>query len=161
MKVIIVTGCVATGKTTLSKKIAARLKFHYIDVNELIKEHNLAEGYDKKREASIIDTKKLNKILINIISNLKESLVIDSHLSHYMDKKYVDLCIVTKCNLKELKKRLEKRNYSKEKIRENLDADIFDVCLNEAKEEGHNVLVVETDKKMDWEELPDKIKNSL
>jgi broad-specificity NMP kinase len=46
--------------------------------------------------------------------------------------------------LKKLKKRLEKRNYSKSKIRENLDAEIFDVCLVEAKEKGHKIKVIET-----------------
>ncbi|MBI5073371.1 AAA family ATPase, partial [Candidatus Woesearchaeota archaeon] len=71
-------------------------------------------------------------------------LVIDSHVSHYLPKKYVDLCIVTKTNLKKLKKRLQKRNYSKAKIRENMDCEIFDVCLIEAQEAGHRVKVVET-----------------
>ena len=69
-------------------------------------------------------------------------LVIDSHLSHYLPARYVDLCIVTKTDLKKLKKRLEKRGYSAAKVRENMDAEIFDVCLNEAKEEGHKVKVV-------------------
>ena len=44
----------------------------------------------------------------------------------------------------DLKKRLEKRGYSKQKIRENMDAEIFDVCLNEAKEEGHKIKIVRT-----------------
>ena len=88
----------------------------------------------------------MNKILIEIIEKSKKDLVIDSHLSHYLPKKYVDLCVVTKCDLKVLKKRLEKRKYSKEKIRENLDVEIFDICLNEAKEKGHKVKVVDTSK---------------
>ena len=81
-----------------------------------------------------------------MISKSKKLLVIDSHLSHYLPKKYVKLCVVTKCDLKVLKKRLEKRKYSKGKVRENLDAEIFDVCLNEAKELGHKVKVVDTTK---------------
>ena len=62
-----------------------------------------------------------------------------------MPRKYVDKCIITKCDLKELEKRLQKRKYSKEKIRENLDAEIFDTCRVEALEAGHNVEVVNTD----------------
>ena len=68
-------------------------------------------------------------------------------MSHYLPKKYVDLCIVTKCGLKKLKKRLEKRKYNKKKIRENLDCEIFDICLNEAMEKGHKVKIVDTSKK--------------
>ena len=36
--------------------------------------------------------------------------------------------------------------YSKSKIRENLDAEIFDICLNEAKEKGHSTFVIDTTK---------------
>jgi adenylate kinase len=143
--VIIVTGSPGTGKTTYAKKLAKELKYKYFDVNKIISEKKLSSGYDKKRKCKIIDTAKLNKVLISMIKKDK-NLVIDSHLSHYLPKKYVDKCIVTKCDLKQLEKRLKKRKYSKEKIRENLDAEIFDVCLEEAKENKHNVEVVYTDK---------------
>lgn len=143
--VIIVTGSPGTGKTTYAKKLAKELKYKYINVNKVISGNKLDDWYDKERKCKIIDTKKLNKALIEIIKK-DNKLIIDSHLSHYLPKKYVDKCIVTKCDLKELEKRLKKRKYSKEKIRENIDAEIFDVCLEEAKENKHNVEVVYTDK---------------
>ncbi len=145
--ITIITGTPCTGKTTIAKRLARQKNAEYIDVTKLIKEKKLASGYDKKRKCYIVDIKRLNTALIKIINEArkaKESLVIDSHLSHYLPPKYVDLCIVTKCDIKELKKRLEKRNYSKAKVRENLDAEIFDICLVEAKECGHKVKVVDT-----------------
>jgi len=81
------------------------------------------------------------------LANKNNNIIIDSHLSHYLPKKYVDLCIVIKCDIKELKKRLEKRKYSKIKIRENLDSEIFDICLVEAKENKHKIIIVDTTKK--------------
>lgn len=145
MKVIIVTGSVCSGKTTLAKRIAKEKNAKYIDVNKVIIKHKeVVKGYDKKGKCKIIDVQKLNKILIEIIRKSKKDLVIDSHMSHYLPKKYIDLCIVTKCDLKVLKRRLERRGYSKEKIRENLDAEIFDVCLNEAKEMGHKIKIIKT-----------------
>lgn len=141
MKAIIITGSVGTGKTTLAKKIAKEKNSVYIDVNKIIKENKLSEGFDKKRNCEIIDTEKLNKILIEKIKSSKKQLIIDSHLSHYLPKKYVERCIVCKCDLKKLKKRLQKRKYSKEKIEENLQAEILDVCLNEAKEIGHKIII--------------------
>jgi len=148
--ITIVTGTPCTGKTTVAKRLAREKHAKYIDVNKVIKEKRLAGGYDRKRKCYIVDIKKLNFALIKIIKEArksKENLVIDSHLSHYLPKNYVNLCIITKCGLKELKKRLEKRNYSKAKVRENLDAEIFDVCLVEAKEFGHKIRVVDSSKR--------------
>jgi adenylate kinase len=154
---IIVSGTPGTGKTTLSKEISSRFNLAYVDVNEIIKENKLSEGFDEKRNCEIIDTDKLNEILIEQIRNSDKLLVIDSHLSHYLPKMYVKLCIITKCDLGELKKRLLKRGYSEDKIRENLDSDIFDVCLTDAQEFGHNVYVVETDKEIDYGSLEKNI----
>ncbi len=179
MKTIIVTGTPGTGKTTLSKRLAQSLNLHYLDVNLMIKKYNLSEGYDKKRETKIIDTKKLNKAIIKEISNYNKNssniktskksaknnlktkkpdgIIIDSHLSHYLPKKYADLCIVAKCNLKILQKRLKKKKYRKDKIRENLDAEIFDICLNEAKENKHILLIVDTTKGIDISKISEKV----
>lgn len=147
MKVIIITGSVGTGKTTLAKRLAKEHRFRRIDVNKLVKEGKLYDSYDRKTKSFFVDTKKLSSFLIKLIKNSKQSLVIDSHLSHYLPRKYVDLCIVTKCDLKVLEKRLKKRKYSKEKIKENLECEIFDVCLNEAREKGYRIRIVDTSKK--------------
>jgi len=150
MKTIIVTGSVGTGKTTLAKKLSKKLNYRYINVNKIIREYNLSESYDKKRKCKIIDIKKLNKALTDKINVFKKSsekgAIIDSHLSHYLPKKCVDLCIVTKCSLKELNKRLKKRKYNKNKIKENLQCEIFDICLNEAKKAKHQIIVIDTSK---------------
>jgi len=140
---IIISGSVGTGKTTIAKKIAKEKKLKYMDVNQIIKDNRLYSYYNKKDKSYVVDIKKLNNYLIKLIKKDKK-IVLDSHLTHYLPKKYVDECIITKCNLKELKKRLEKRNYSREKIRVNLDCEIFDVCLIEALDKGHKVKVVDT-----------------
>ena len=152
MKVIAVSGVPGTGKTTIAKKLARKLNYYYVDVNKLIYKHKLSKGYDKKRKTKIVDIKKLNKILIKELLTLRKSnkktngIIIDSHLSHYLPRKYIDECIVTKCDIKELNKRLKKKEFNKNKIIENLQSEIFDMCYNEALEIGHKVLVVNTTK---------------
>jgi len=143
--IIVVTGTPCTGKTELAKALAKKLEYLYMDVNKVIDGHKLIESYDTKRQASVVDEKKLAKILIDHIKKGK-NIVIDSHLAHYIPKRYVDWCIVTKCDLQTLKKRMEQRKYSLEKIRENLDAEIFDVCLVEAADLGHRIIVLDTTK---------------
>ena len=158
IKTIIVTGTPGTGKTTVAIRLAKLLGHNYVDVNNIIKKEKLNSGYDRKKKCKVVDEKKLSKILVKMIKKSEDGLVIDSHMSHYLPTDVVDVCVVTKCNLKLLKRRLKRRKYGEEKIRDNLDCEIFDVCLNEAKETGHNIVVTETDKKIDYEKLVRKIK---
>lgn len=159
MVVIIVTGTPGTGKTSLALEIAKTLNYEYIDVNDVVKKEKLVESYDKKRKTNVVDEEKLSKALVKLINAKKEAnLVIDSHMSQCIPAKYVDLCVVTKCDLKVLKKRLEKKGYDTEKVRENLDAEIFDVCWTEADEAGHKLLIVDTGRKSP-KELAKLLKN--
>ena len=73
MEVIVVSGTPGTGKTFVSKKIAKKLKFYYLDVNKAVSKYTLLEGYDKKRKTMIVDTKKLNKFLVMFIKNLEDN----------------------------------------------------------------------------------------
>ena len=151
--IIIVTGTPCTGKTTIAKKIATLLKFKYIDINRLIKINKIHDKYDKKSDSLIVDIKKLNKILETLIKKSKQNLIIDSHLSHYLPNKIINLCIVTKCDIKILKKRLKKRKYNEEKIRENLDSEILDICLNEAIENNHKIMIIDTSRRLNYNEI--------
>jgi adenylate kinase len=146
MAIICVSGTPGTGKTTVAKILSSALKHEYVDVTKLIKRERLYDRYDSKHKSYEVDIKKLTLRLAKTIAKNKK-IVIDSHLSHYLPKKYVDFCVVCKCELKELKKRLEKRRYSKAKVRENLDAEIFDVCLNEALENELEVSIMDTSSK--------------
>ena len=146
MKSIVVSGSVGTGKTLVSKKLARKYNLFYFNINDFIKGNKLYDSYDRKRQTFVVDTRKLIPILINAIKKSKRVIIFDSHLSHYIPRKYVKLCIVCKCDLNKLKTRLEKRKYSKDKIRENLDVEIFDVILNEAKEFKHKIKVIDTTK---------------
>lgn len=164
MKTIIITGTPGTGKTTMAKSLAKRLNFLYLDVSRLILKHKLSEGYDKKRRTKIVDIKKLNKCLVHEINSIKtgikkyKGIIIDSHLSHYLPKRYVNLCIVAKCDIKELGRRLRKKGFHKEKIKENIQAEIFDVCHNEALERGHKVIVADTTKVFNIRDIAKKFK---
>jgi len=157
-KVIVVTGTPGTGKTTVAMRLAKKAEWKYVDVNTVISKHKLSEGYDMKKKCRVVDVKKLCRVLLKMAKDSEESVVIDSHLSHYLPSEKIDVCLVTKCNLKLLKQRLKRRKYGEAKVRENLDCEIFDVCYNEAIDAGHNVVAVATDTKVDYEKLIRKIK---
>ncbi|RLE44754.1 hypothetical protein DRJ16_01480 [Candidatus Woesearchaeota archaeon] len=154
--IITITGTPGTGKTTLAKQLASflrkrKIKCKILDLNAFIKKRKIYDYYDQKRHCYVVDETKLRKAVLPILKEAKKKrqcLIIHSHLSHLLHKRYIDLCIVTKCDLKTLLKRLRKRRYSAEKIRENLDAEIFDICRIEAQERGLPILTINTTKSM-------------
>lgn len=148
MKTIVVTGTPGTGKTEIARKIAKKNKYLYVDVKRLIKTFGLNEKFDKKRKSWVVDINKLNKILIGIIRLAKDDkikgIVFDSHLAHYLPNKYVDLCIVTRTDLKKLHRRLKQRKYSKSKIAENMECEIMQIILEEARSKKHKIKIIKT-----------------
>ena len=148
MKTILITGTPGTGKTTLAKKLSLLLGYTYLDVNSYAKKVHLYSRYDKKRQSYVVDEAKLARSLIKVRQKALKTgfrgLIFDSHMSHFLPSKYADLCLVTRCSLKTLEKRLQGKGYSKAKVRENLDAEIFDTCLIEAREMGHKIVVFDT-----------------
>jgi adenylate kinase len=121
--IICISGTPGVGKTTISKKLEKKLKIKVIDVNKLIKKLNLIEGYDKKRNAFIVDENKLKKIKLN------GNFIIDGHLSQFIPN---DLTIVLRLHPKKLRERLEAKKWKKEKIEENVIAEALDIIYVEA-----------------------------
>ncbi len=143
--IICVTGTPGAGKTMLAKRIARQKKLRYVALNDILLRERLCDSYDRRLKSHEVDVKTLRLFLRRLITaarKMGDGLVIDSHLSHEAPALLVDQCVVVKCDLKKLKRRLQQRGYSQRKIRENLDAEILDVCLVEALERGHKVKVV-------------------
>lgn len=140
---IIISGTPGTGKSTLAQALAKKLGYERLNLHNHYK--TISTGYNKKKQAYDIDKQKFITLVRKKLSSAKKGLIIDSHISHLLPGKLVGLCIVLTCsNLKVLQKRLQKRKYSPQKIRENLDAEIFQICLMEALERGHRIQVFDT-----------------
>src|SRR3989344_9325612 len=136
---IVITGSPGVGKSTLANFLVTKLGFDRLDLHHYYK--RISTGYDRSKQSYDIDYKKFEKLVKEKLKESENGLIIDSHISHLLPKKLVGLCIVlTHSDLKNLEKRLKARRYSKQKIRENVDAEIFQVCLIEATEKGHKVI---------------------
>lgn len=145
-KIIAVTGTPGTGKTYIARRLSLLLDYTYLNGSRLVKTANLIEFIDKKRRTSVVDPSKFSRAVLKVSHNSPKPLIVDSHLSHFLPSKSVALCIVLSCNLKTLEKRLIKKGFNKPKIRENLDAEIFDTILTEATEKNHRIIKFDTTK---------------
>lgn len=151
--VIIISGSPGTGKTSVAKLLSKELNYKLIKINEFAKEKNLITGKDKKRNSDIVDTLKLKKE----ISRLKGNFVIEGHLAHFAKG---DFCIILRTNPKELEKRLRNKKWDSSKIKENVEAELIDLILQEALQINKNVYEIDTTNKKP-KEIVKKIKKIL
>jgi adenylate kinase len=128
--IIAITGTPGTGKTSVAQ-ILKEKKFNVIDFNKIANEQKFFLGIDKKRNSKIIDTEKFDSYLNNWI-NKKEISFVEGHLSHLL--KNVDYVILLRMHPEKLKKNLLKKKWLKEKIKENIEAELLDIILCEAIE---------------------------
>ncbi|MEK6809599.1 MAG: adenylate kinase family protein [Nanoarchaeota archaeon] len=157
---IVITGSPGVGKSTLAKFLVKKIKLERLDLHHHYK--RISVGYNHSKQSYDVDYDKFEKLVKEKLQQSKHGLIIDSHISHLLPKKMVDLCIVLICSdLKKLEKRLKARKYSKKKIRENLDAEIFQVCLAEAKEKRHKIIVFDTAKMMDQQKIITEVNKLL
>ena len=132
-KTIFITGTPCTGKTTVSEVLSNRLGCRLIKINDLAIENDFVLGIDEDKGYKIIDIDALNEKVLEIISESVELTIFEGHLSHLCSG--ADKVIVLRVPPEILRTRLEERNYSESKIRENLEAEAMGVCTAEAFDE--------------------------
>ena len=151
MKIIAVTGTPGVGKSTIARLLSKELKYTRIDLSKHYQD--ISVGYNRSKKCYDVDIKKI-QALIQKFATKHQGIIIDSHIAHLLPKKMINMCIVVTCSdLKKLEKRLVKRKYSPKKIRENLDSEIFQICLNEAKEKGHKIAIIANSLKVTKKEI--------
>ncbi|MFT4250134.1 MAG: AAA family ATPase [Candidatus Woesearchaeota archaeon] len=134
--VVIITGTPGTGKTTLASRLAHEEGRAVLSISDVLEQEGLDSEWDAGNQCFLVDVVALSSVLERHAREDPE-LIIDGHLSYEIDPSLVSRCIVCKCELSELKRRLEERGYGEGKVRENLDCEIFDVCFVDALERGH------------------------
>lgn len=136
--IIAISGTPGVGKTAVSKILAKNLGYELISVNVLAKKRGFVIGHDEKTGALIVDEDKLSK------TRLCGNFIVDGHLAHFIPS---DMIIVLRTKPDELKRRLEKKGWSKEKINTNVEAEILGVIAWEARQKNKDVYEVDTSSK--------------
>jgi len=136
--IIAVSGTPGTGKTSVSQELGKILGWKVISLNDFARDRKCISGYDNKRKCDIVDIEKLKKEIRNV---KEKNFIIESHYAHEMD---ADVFIILRTKPAELRKRGVGKGWKKEKTEENVLAEIMDVCLTEAMEQGKKVYEIDT-----------------
>lgn len=115
---VAITGVPGTGKTTISKLVAEKLKMKVVHLIEFVKENQLYAGYDKDRQCPIVDISKLRKML-----EKTDNVIFESHFAEEIP---ADVIIVLRLDPRELLERLLNRRYPTKKAYENALAEALD-----------------------------------
>ena len=119
-----VTGTPGTGKTETCRSLEGEGR-EIIDLTELMMKRSLFSQYDERSDTYEIDVEIARDYFIKEFPRGRPGwIIVDSHLSHLLD---VDGIVLLRCDPRELGTRLKGRNYSPEKIRENLESEMVDV----------------------------------
>jgi adenylate kinase len=138
--IIALTGTPGTGKTTICHILGK--KYRIIDINRMITDEGFHIGRDELRGSLVADMEAIQGRLDELVKGETITIIIEGHLSHYLEGS--DAVIVLRTRPGVLAHRLEERAYSKEKVRENMEAEALDVILVEATQQHDRVYEVET-----------------
>ncbi|HIP75011.1 MAG TPA: AAA family ATPase [Thermococcus paralvinellae] len=134
--IIAVSGTPGVGKTTVAKLLAEKLGYKYVDLKKFALEHGVGEIEGDELEV------ELDELAYLIEKEFKgKNVILDGHLSHLMP---VDQVIILRLHPKIIGERLRNRGYSREKVSENVEAELVDVCLIEAIDEHENIIEIDT-----------------
>jgi adenylate kinase len=143
---ILVTGTPGVGKTVTASLIAEKTGLKHINVGELIKQHKCYDGHDNKLDTHILDEDKLLDLMETIFQECADEnvgIVADYHSCELFPERWFDLILVLRTNTEELFDRLTERGYNEKKRNENLEAEIMQVVLEEARESYDSEIVQE------------------
>jgi adenylate kinase len=130
---ILVTGTPGVGKTTFSQKLAEKYQIEHVDISKFIKLHKIYENYDEKFDTLVFKEEKVAAFLKKYLKSTG-SYIIDTHSPKIVKNLEIDYVFHLECDSAVLYDRLSQRGYSKVKIDENIQSEIFNVIGEEIED---------------------------
>jgi adenylate kinase len=128
-----ITGTPGTGKTSAAEELKRR-GHRVVHLTETVEGYIVEE--DRLRQTRVVDIDRWVEEFEPIDG------IVEGHLAHLLP---CDLVVVLRCRPDVLRQRLNARNYSREKIAENVEAEALDVILIETVEEHPDDAILEVD----------------
>ncbi|KAL7247696.1 hypothetical protein ACSBR2_002583 [Camellia fascicularis] len=129
---ILVTGTPGTGKTTTSSLLAESTQLRHINIGDLVRDNNLHDGWDDHFDCHIIN----EDLVCDELEDMMEEggNIVDYHGCDFFPERWFDRVVVLQTENSVLYDRLTKRGYTGSKLTNNIECEIFQVLLEEAKD---------------------------
>ncbi|KAL1217913.1 Adenylate kinase isoenzyme 6 -like protein [Cardamine amara subsp. amara] len=137
---LLITGTPGTGKSTTASALAEATNLRYICIGDLVKEKNLHDGWDDKFGCYIINEDLVCDELEDVM--VGGGNIVDYHGCDFFPERWFDGVVVLQTENSVLYDRLTRRGYSGTKLSNNIECEIFQVLLEEAKESYQEAIVV-------------------
>jgi adenylate kinase len=129
--VVAITGSPGTGKTSVGNRLR-QMGFFVMNLFDFAKKYDCLSSFDEHRDSYIIDDEKLQHKLTQYLHAGHGLVIIESHYADLIPEEFVIKCYVLSAPIKVLRKRYEEREYARDKIEENIQAEIMQVCWVDA-----------------------------
>jgi adenylate kinase len=139
---VLVTGTPGCGKSTFAQALAEREPtLRAVDIGAIVQDKRLHDGWDDELQTHILDEDAL-------LDELEDELepggrIVDYHSAELFPERWFDLVLVLRVDNSVLYGRLERRGYPERKLQENVEAEIMQVILDEAREAYREEIVIE------------------
>lgn len=155
---IVVTGSPGTGKTSVAKELAKRLGCEVVNEKGFALEKDIGKWGPDSNEL-VIPLEKLEKELNELLHNTP-NIILEGHLLCEI-KLDADVCVVLRVDPEMLEERLGRRNYSGEKIQDNVFCEGIDYCKKHALRNYEEKIVLEVENKKSIKETTRHIISKL
>ncbi len=136
---ILITGTPGTGKTETARLASEKTGMKHVNVGELVKANNCHEGKDEDFDTYIVDDDKICDLLEPMLE--EGGCIVDFHSAELFPERWFELVLVLRADTSVLFDRLTDRGYNDRKRDENIECEIMQVVLEEAREAyDHNIV---------------------
>ena len=163
---IIITGTPGVGKTSHCEQLAANTGLKHLSINQIVKDRGCHDGWDAEYKSWIVDEDKVTYHTFPLKSPICHQMkvaddarqlldaleddgtqnggyIIDWHACDLFPESWIDLVVVLRTDTAKLYDRLKARQYPEKKLQENMDSEIMEVLLEEARGAYDEEIVVE------------------
>ncbi|XP_018494758.1 adenylate kinase isoenzyme 6 [Galendromus occidentalis] len=131
---ILVTGTPGTGKSTLCSELETRtMCLEWINVGEVAKQNKCFESFDDQYKCHVLDEEKLMDEIQDKMDDEIGGKMVDYHGCDFFPQRWFDAVFVLRTDTKLLHDRLTGRGYEGKKLEDNLQCEIFQILLDEAR----------------------------